>query len=100
MILVPRHKKNEYFNHFVVAAYMGFFPTGVTGKRLRKAKSYIYASLPLWNDMVNHGIMEMTPEEMHDNHPQAYNHCCGNFWGIAVRFILTKEEVKRMDLYG
>jgi len=84
MFNVTAQKKHEYWNHFVAEAYEhNGFGNGVTGRRLYKAKQYVWDDDGFWDDVIHrHGGQNCTPYEMMVNDNGVWMHCKGNFWGM------------------
>lgn len=92
---VDEEKKHEYWNHFVAKIFTdGPKQPGVTGPRLRKIKSIIWADEDFWFDILyRHGGENMTPEQMLDDGAR-YAHCSGNFWGMICQTLVEKGSLK------
>lgn len=92
-MLVPEHKKHEYWNHFVARwaiGKTGHVP-GITKVRLRNVKSILWNDNEFWSDIVyRHSGDKMTPEQMMKSDEATYEHCSGNFWGMIVQEMIER----------
>ena len=84
-------KKNEVWNYF---SKVKPFPNGVTEKRLERIKPIIFKWGYFWQDIMAHGLIDKTPEQLKVENKETYNHCVGNFWGM-VNEAMYKSGIKK-----
>ena len=89
-------KKHEYWNHFVTKYFTdGRRYPGITGPRLRKIKSIIWADEDFWFDILyRHNGKDMSPDQMLNDYGALYAHCSGNFWGMICQTLVEEGMLK------